>query len=142
MSLYLPPAIRTPAYAVDGDDPVTLRVDAVDDRELVARAQLADAVVVVVPGVERMPLIGKALGDYLDALGAGTEPTFEPYQDGEYELVLTDARRRLEARGQSLLSGLHAFRDWCGLAALVVVLAPHSCLVASLRMPLDPEQLF
>lgn len=143
MNVYLPPALRVPAYTVDLDgDPVTLRVTALVDQDLVAEAQLADSLVVVAPGAERVPIFGRALGNYLAGLGGGGEPTYRTGPQGEYEAVIADARCRLEAEGRSLLACTHVFRDWCGLAVLVIVLAPHACLQATLRMPLDPQRLF
>jgi hypothetical protein len=144
MSIYIPPVPRAPTYHVPGRQPVTVEVSATSDRDLVFETQIADAIVVFAPDAGPVPPAGRELGDYLARINA---KGFDPDQaDRSIEIwipKLCYLRQVVEEdEHRFVLAGFHAFTDLCGLAALVVVLAPEARDYATIQAPLDPRRLF
>lgn len=143
MTIFVPSMLRVPSYTIAGPCPVTLRVAVRTDEELVEQAWAADSVVVVAPGRARVCAVGRALGRHLAMISVGDlEPTFVVEDDFAFEDGITAAVLKLEEQERSLLATVHAFRDFGGLSALVVVLAPDLCDQATIRLPLDPRKVF
>ena len=143
-AIYIPPPARMPAYTIPGPKPVVVRLDCSDDDDLVEQAQDTDAIALFAPGADAVPGAGKILGDYLARLQTGQlEPDLELLEDAVFDPTITRARLALhDHHGRHVLTGIHTFRDFAGLAVLIVVLAPDACEQATIRLPLDPQQLF
>ena len=144
MSIYIPPVPHAPARRAPGAQPVTVEVSATGDHDLVFDAQIADAVVLFTPDAEPVPPAGKELGDYLARINA---KGFDPDQADHAVAIWIPKLRYLrqvveEDEHRFVLAGSHTFTDLCGLAALVIVLAPEACDYATIQAPLDPRRLF
>jgi hypothetical protein len=143
-AIYVPPPVRMPSYTIPGPKPVVVRLACTDDEDLVEQARDTDAIALFAPGAEAVPGAGKVLGDYLARLQTGQlEPELEELEGALYDPTITRACLTLEdQQGRHVLTGVHRFRAFAGLAVLIVVLAPDDCEQATIELPLDPQQLF
>ncbi len=135
-----PPAVT---YTIPGVDLLRFDLEPFTHRQVVDETRGAEAVLMLVPTLERPPRAALEMAARLEALCRGeAEPDFFVCEGHHIDKWLMRPHRELLAAGLEPVSGVFGFTDCGDRALLVLGIVPKTGQDVRILAPIDPQAVF